>query len=121
MYQINHSGEGKIVEFSPHQVLIKDLRDPNHVIATKIVNDITRLYKFDNFGSSSFPLVFISHTDDLSKLRHERFGNLNYHSLQKLCNQHMVIGLPLVSRRDGVCADCVLGKHHRDNFYKFSF
>jgi hypothetical protein len=52
VYQITHSGEGKIVEFSPHQVVIKDLKDPKHVLATRIAYDITKLYKFDNFGSS---------------------------------------------------------------------
>jgi hypothetical protein len=118
VYQITHSGEGKTIEFSPHQVVIKDLKDPKHVLATGIVDDITRLYKFDNFGSSSFPSVFVAHSDDLRKLWHERFGHLNYHSLQQLCNQHMVTGLPLVSCRDGVCVSCVLGKHHRDNFDK---
>jgi hypothetical protein len=30
----------------------------------------------------------------------------------------MVIGIPLVSCRDGVCASCVLGKHHRESFDK---
>jgi hypothetical protein len=30
----------------------------------------------------------------------------------------MVISLPLVSCRDGVCASCVLGKHHQDSFDK---
>jgi hypothetical protein len=30
----------------------------------------------------------------------------------------MVIGLPSVSCRDGVCAGCVLGKHHWDSFDK---
>jgi hypothetical protein len=30
----------------------------------------------------------------------------------------MVIDLPLVSCRDGVCTGRVLGKHHRDNFDK---
>ena len=30
----------------------------------------------------------------------------------------MVTGIPLVSCRDGVCADCVLKKHHRDIFDK---
>ena len=30
----------------------------------------------------------------------------------------MVIGLPMVSCKDGVCSKCVLGKHHQDNFYK---
>jgi hypothetical protein len=118
VYQITHSGEGKTIEFSPHQVVIKDLKDPKHVIATRIVDDITRLYKFDNFGSSSFSSVFVAHSDDLSKLWHEGFGHLNYRSLQQLCNQHMVTGLPPVSCRDGVCASCVLDKHHRDNFDK---
>jgi hypothetical protein len=118
VYKITHSGEGKTIEFSPHQVVIKDLKDPNHVLATGIVDDITRLYKFDNFGSSSFSLVFIAHSNDLRKLWHEQFGYLNYRSLQQLCNQQMVTGLPLVSCRDGVCAGCVLSKHHRDSFEK---
>ena len=60
IYQITHSGEGKIVEFSPHQVVIKDLKDPKHVIATVIADDITRFYKFDNFGSSTFSSVFVA-------------------------------------------------------------
>jgi hypothetical protein len=118
VYQITHSGEGKTIEFSPHQVVIKDLKYPKHVLATGTIDDITRLYKFDNFGSSSFLSVFVAHRDDLSKLWHERFGHLNYRSLQQLCNQQMVIGLPLASCRDCVCVDCVLGKHHRDNFEK---
>jgi hypothetical protein len=103
VYQITHSGEGKTIEFSPHQVVIKDLKDPKHVFATGIVDDITKLYKFDKFGSSSFSSVFVAHSDDLSKLWHEQFGHLNYFSLQQLCNQHMVTGLPPVSCRDGVC------------------
>jgi hypothetical protein len=102
VYQIN-SGEGKTIEFSPHQVA-----RISKVLETGIVDDITRLYKFDNFGSSSFPSVFVAHSDDLRKLWHERFGHLNYHSLQQLCNQQMVTVLPLVSCRDGVCVSCVL-------------
>jgi hypothetical protein len=34
VYQITHSGEGKTIEFSPHQVVIKDLKDHKHVLAT---------------------------------------------------------------------------------------
>jgi hypothetical protein len=71
VYQITHSGESKIVEFSPHQVVIKDLKDPKHVIATGIVDDITSLYNFDIFGSSYFSSVFVAHSDDLRKLWHE--------------------------------------------------
>jgi hypothetical protein len=54
VYQITHSGEGKTIEFSPNRVVIKDLKDPEHVLATGIVDDITKLYKFENFGSSYF-------------------------------------------------------------------
>jgi hypothetical protein len=85
IYQITHSGEGKTVEFSPHQVVIKDLKDPKHVLATGIVDDITRLYKFDNFESSYFPSVLVAHSDDLSKLWHERFGHLIAH-----CNNYVI-------------------------------
>jgi hypothetical protein len=46
IYQITHSCEGKTVYFSPHEVVIKDIKDPHHVLATGIVDDITRLYKF---------------------------------------------------------------------------
>jgi hypothetical protein len=120
VYQITHSGEGKTVEFSPHQVVIKDLKDPKHVLATRIVDYITKLYKFDNFGSSSFSLVFVAHSDDLRKLWHEWFGHINYCSLQKLCNQQMVTSIPLVSCIDGVCVGCALEKHHRDSFDKHS-
>jgi hypothetical protein len=76
------------------------------------------LYKFDNFGSSLFSPFFVAHSDDLSKLWHEWFGHLNYRSLQQLCNQQMVTGLPPISCRDGVCTGCVLDKHHWDNFDK---
>jgi hypothetical protein len=118
VYQITHSGERKTVEFSSHQVVIKDLKDPKHVLTTGNVDDITRLYNFDNFGSSYFSSIFIAHSNDLSQLWHERCGHLNYRSLQQLCNQQMVTGVPLVSCRDGVCAGCVLDKHHQDNFDK---
>jgi hypothetical protein len=118
VYQITHSGEGKTIYFSPHQVVIKDLKYPKHVLATGIVDDITRLYKFENFGSSSFSSVFVAHSDDLSKLLHERFGHLSYRSLKKLCNQQMVTGLPLISCGYGACVGCVLRKHHRYSFEK---
>src|SRR5713226_2831825 len=121
VYQITHSGEGKTVMFTPDQVVIKDFKNPQNVLATGTVDDITRLYKFNNFGSSPFPSVFVAHSDNLSKLWHERFGHLNYRSLQQLCKENMVTGLPLVSCKDGVCSGCVLGKHHRDSFDKRAY
>ena len=70
VYQITHSGEGKTVTFTPHQVVIKDFKNPQNVLAIETVDYITRLYKF-NFGSSPFPSIFVSHGDNLSKLWHE--------------------------------------------------
>ena len=81
LYQITHSGEGKTIEFSPFQVVIKDLKYIKHFVATRIVDDITKLYKFDNFGSSYFQSIFFSHSNDLRKLWHKRFRHLNYRSL----------------------------------------
>ena len=117
VYQITHLGEGKSVLFTPHQVVIRDLKGPQHIVATGSVDD-TRLYKFDNFGSSPLPSVFVAHSDDVSRVWHERFGHLNFRSLQNLCKEKMVIGLPMVSCKDGVCFGCVLNKHHRDSFEK---
>jgi hypothetical protein len=68
MYKITHFGEGKTIEFSPHQVVVKDLKYPKHVLGTGIIDDITRLHKFEKFGSSSFPSYFVAHSDELSKL-----------------------------------------------------
>ena len=72
-------------------------------------------------GHHLFPSVFVAHSDNLSnlsKLWHERFGHLNYRSLQQLCKDNMVTGLPLVSYKDGVCSGCVLKKHHWESFDK---
>jgi len=71
VYQITHSGESKIFEFSPHDVVIKDLRDPRQILATGMADDSTRLYKFNNLGSSTLPLVFVAHNDEVNKLWHE--------------------------------------------------
>jgi hypothetical protein len=59
VYQITHSREGKIVEFSPLQIVIKDLKDPKHILATGVVDDITTLCRFHNFGSSYLPSVLL--------------------------------------------------------------
>ena len=104
--------------FTYHQVVIKDFKNPKNVFATGTVDDITRLYKFNNFESSPFPSVFVTHSDNLSKLWHEQFGHLNYHSLQQICKDNIVTGLPLVSCKDGSCSSCVLEKHHQDSFDK---
>ena len=54
VYQITHSGEGKTVTFTPHQVVIKDFKNPQNVLAIGTVDDITRLYKFKTLGHHLF-------------------------------------------------------------------
>jgi hypothetical protein len=43
VYQITHLSEGKTLEISPHQVVIKDIKDPKNVLVTRTNDDITRL------------------------------------------------------------------------------
>ena len=71
--------------FTPHQIIIKDFKNPQNFFATRTIDGITRLYKFNYFGSSPFPSIFVTHSDNFRKIWHERFGHLNYRSLQQLC------------------------------------
>jgi hypothetical protein len=54
MYQITHLDVGKIVEFSPHQVVIKDLKNPKHVLATKILMMLPRYTSLKILGHHIF-------------------------------------------------------------------
>jgi len=49
VYQIFHSRSGKIVEFSPHDVVIRDLHDLDSVITIGSVDPQSHLYQFDGF------------------------------------------------------------------------
>ena len=42
-YQITHSSEGKTITFTPHQVVIKDFKDPQNFLAIGIVDDIVQI------------------------------------------------------------------------------
>jgi len=56
VYQITHSFEGETVEFSPHQVVIKELKDPKHILASGIVDDILpSCIDLTNLGHHLFP------------------------------------------------------------------
>jgi hypothetical protein len=79
IFQITHSSDGKIVKFSPHDVVIEDLKDLSIVIASGYVDDSSRMYKFDNFEPSFPTTIFIAHVDDLRKIWHDWFGHMNYH------------------------------------------
>ena len=44
VYQITHSSEGKTVTFTLQEVVIKDFKNPQNVLATGTIDDITRCY-----------------------------------------------------------------------------
>ena len=85
VFQICHSGSEKIVEFSPHDVVIRDLHDPNLIVTIGSVDLQSHLYQFDGFESSdSTDVSLVAHADTVSKLWHEHFGHVDYRYLQQM-------------------------------------
>ena len=53
---------------------------------------------------------------DDSWLWHYIFGQIPFKILNLLHEQSMVKGLPVIHEQSSSCEDCIIGKHHRDNF-----
>jgi hypothetical protein len=75
------------------------------------------LYTFYEFIEPVSSLL-LTHTDESSRIWHERFGNLNFRYMQQLSKQILVDGLPDIHFSKGVCEGCVLGKHSQEKFDK---
>jgi hypothetical protein len=69
------------------------------------------LYAFSNFIPKYPSIVLLTHCDEVNKLWHEGLDQLNYHYLQKLFKQGMVIRFPYIKNSNGVCQGCILGKN----------
>ena len=54
VYQITHSGEGKNVTFTPHQVVIKDFKNPQNVLATGTVMILPGFINLTTLGHHLF-------------------------------------------------------------------
>jgi hypothetical protein len=52
----------------------------------------------------------------VSRLWHERYGNLNFKYLYDFSKGGMVYGLPHIQYTNRVCQGCILGKHPEENF-----
>lgn len=64
VYQICHFGTRKTLEFTPHDVVIRDLHDPNVIMAIRSVDPTSWLYHFDGFESPTLVgSSFITHAD----------------------------------------------------------
>ncbi|CAL8997271.1 unnamed protein product, partial [Prunus brigantina] len=77
-------------------------------------------------GNRSFPLklqaemhtAYKANVCQSSIIWHRRLGHLNMDSLQLMQKQDMVISLPEITSKKGVCEGCVLGKQCREAFPK---
>ena len=73
---------------------------------------------FANAMNSSSPSVLELSRADCTFCRwHHRFGHLSAHTLKKMAQQEIVIGLTISDSADlGVCSGCAHGKQHRTPF-----
>ena len=64
IYQIFHSGSRKTIKFSPHDVVIRDLHDPDMIVATRSDDSVSLLYRFDGFEpSEDIGSCYVAHVD----------------------------------------------------------
>ena len=79
IYHIFHSSSSRIVDFSPHDVIIWDLHNSEMVVATRSVDFASRLYRFDGFESSDdTSSCLVAHADSVSRIWHNNLGHVNY-------------------------------------------
>ncbi len=93
VHQITHTGLGKKVEFTPNSVEIHELHNDS-TVAVGRENHQSRLYMFSHFVLDPPLTISLTHSNDVIRLWHERFGHLNFHYLHQLNQQSMVTGLP---------------------------
>ena len=73
----------KIVEFSPHDVVIKDLHDPDLVVAIRSFDLHSNSYQFDGF--ERFDSIGVSHVvfvNTVTNIWHVHFGHVSYRYLK---------------------------------------
>jgi hypothetical protein len=117
IYHITHSIFGRKVEFTPDSAVITDISTGSQ-LAHGIADHGSRLYLLSNFVPKYISTVFLSQSNDISRLWHEIFVHLNYNYLHQLNKENMVEGLPAINFTSGVCQGCILGKHPEKKFDK---
>ena len=76
------------------------------------------MYKFSHLLLYSQGNALLSHSNETSKLWHERYGNINYRYLQALIKEIMVEGIPTIKFSNGKCKGCVVGKNVESRYEK---
>jgi hypothetical protein len=105
------------VEFTLDAEVITDISTSSQ-LAHGIADHSSRLYFFSHFVPKSINTIFLSQSNDISRLWHEIFGHLNYKYLHQLNKENMVEGLPAIKFTSSVCQGCILGKHPEKSLTK---
>jgi len=66
---------------TPNFVVVREFEDLSQIISIGKVDDHAHLYSFSHFVQESPTNVLLAHSNEFSKLWHDRFGHLNYHYL----------------------------------------
>ena len=93
-----------------------EIKDKIGVLIAKVKMTPTKMFPLQ-IKNEAFP-CFANIVNDKSWLWHLRYNHLSFSTLSKICKDHMVRGIPNISKQDQVCESCVFGKHHRDPFPK---
>jgi hypothetical protein len=117
IYHITHSVSRRKVEFTPDSPVITDISIGSQ-LAHGIADHGSCLYFFSHFVPKSISTVFLSQSNDISRLWNEIFGHINYNYLHQLNKENMVEGLPAIKFTSSVCQGCILGKHPEKKFDK---
>ena len=110
VYQMTHTGSPKRVLFEPDTIDISYISS-RKMIAKGVANHASKAYEFSHFFPYSHQSSLLTHDNETIRLRHERFGHLNFKYLQQLHNEGMVEGFLLVKFSQGICKCCLVGKH----------
>ena len=75
-----------------------------------------KTYEFSKFLPDAMPTALLTHGNEVRRLCHEIFGNLNLKYLQKLQKHSMFEGLPTIKTSNGIFKGCIVGKHPEHKF-----
>jgi transposase InsO family protein len=84
--------------------------DPEHALLVQAPCRANRLYTVNLTVAA--PVFMLARGEDMVRLWHTCYGNLNFWALRELGSKNVVTGLLVIERVEQVCDGCVLGRQH---------
>lgn len=110
------------IDESGSRVLMEDgvlrIWDRQRRLLAKVKRGRNRLYVLHL--KVAHPICLAARHDDDAWRWHDRFGHINFNSLEKMSRQGLVRGLPWLEHVEQLCDTCVVTKHRRAAFPKQS-